>query len=505
MKRSISVIVVGLLFIGGLSFSGCGGSDTNDSGSNNNSGYTDNGNGSGSEVSISHSPFVRFYSRNESRENGTNQVVKFADGVEIPQNHDYILFGQGSIDKSDNGYEGDNALFARVSSKDGALVSAKYVRYVKNAQKNLSEYFRGTTLSYDLDGLTTKDIVLVGDSRTDGTNQAQSNELLITVLDGNGDHKWSKLYAITDGYLMNVGDVAADSDGTFWVVYNGYVPIRIVNGSVETAYLGVLLHIDAKTGEILLSKHIGNNSEYRDIVVTDNRIYITGKAVEGSNRDESVLLLELDKSGEILSANKYTHENTNGINDINENGVGLVYKNGKLYIAYQRDGWNAGILKIDASSKNLDKAVRVFTNSYGTYYRDFEANSDSLYLSANNAGFYKTDLNGNIDKVAMVEGGWKNGIFFDSGNDIVALGSNGAGGLVTSIATKFSDSLQYCGINTRLEDPSENATDVTNEWSSGNLTPSSDLSVAMATNNSGTLEVGSASGVITEQSQCDAQ
>ena len=492
-----------LLIVGGLSLVGCGGESKNDSNNEN-----ENPGGGTTQVTLSHAPFVHLYSREENREDGTNLVAAFWDGIEIPQSHDYLLFGKGSIDRSEDTSQGDNAFFARVSSKDGSLQDATYVRFVNQyGKKNLSEYFRAASLSYYQDAQKRQNIVLVGQSRTDGTVNVQTNGVLVTLLDGDGSHKWSKLYAITDGYLMSIGDVAADSDGTFWVVYNGYVPTEYINGRPQLAYLGVVMHIDARSGDILLAKHIGidvGESRYSDIAVTDDRIYITGKAID-RDRYEKVLVLELDKDAQLLSANKYRHQNANNLGDIVANGDGVVYKSGKLYIAYERDGIDAGILKTDASSKYLEKAVRLFTNAYGSYYRDFDARGDALYLSANNAGFYKTDLDGNIEKIATVAGGWGNGLFFDAANNTITLSSFGAGARITSAATKFSDKLEYCGPATSLLDPTQNATDVTNEWIREEIVPAySDLSVAMATDNSLRLEVGLATRILSQESQCDS-
>lgn len=499
MKRWFSNIF-SILVISSIGFSGCGIGNSSDKKDD-----------TTPAAAITHDPFAMQYARANSDANATSLVVAFWDGVEIPANHDYLLFGQGSVDKYNTNAQDDDALFARVSSKDGTLKSASYVRYVSQDANNSGEtYVRGTTLSYLENGTTKHNIVLIGQARSN--EASKSRGILVTLLDGDGTHKWSRLYQITSGYLNDIGDVAADDDGTFWIAYNGYIPVKTyANGYIETAYLGVVMHIDAKTGDILLAKHFGIDdweSGYLDITLANGKVYISGyshdKSIDTSlKRDgesDTVLLLEIHKDGTLLSANKYFQKDSW---ILGERGNGIVYKEGKIYIAYQIAGIDGGVMKIDANSKSLQKVMKIFHNDYNSYYRDFAIDGESLYLSANNVSFYKTDLDGNIEKIGDGYGGWDNALFIDSQHNIVALTSNGAAANITSFATKFSDKLEKCGINTKVTDPDTNATDVTDKWVAEEISPTyNDIPVAMATNNTGNFEIGSATNIIAQENRC---
>ena len=488
MERFINGFV-SVLLIGTIGFSGCG-SDSDKKKEDENI-----------STSIPNTPFVRYFERKEQKNNQTNSVIAFWDGVEAPKTHDYILFGKGSIDNED-----DDAIFARISSKDGSLKSAKYVRYINiNAQatNNAETYLHGATMRYDDDGIEKNGVVLVGMSRTNETSD--STGLLVTILE-EGSYKWSKIYRMPNGYFLEIGDVAADDDGTFWVVGYGYRAISTNNGSIQRKSTTIVMHIDAKTGDILLSKHLHIDdyewdSRYNDIVLTDNRVYITGKSIKDANsRRDMLLLLELDKQGELLSANKYYKSNESAFG---ERGDGILYKNGKIYIAYEGAGTVGGILKIDATSKEVEKAVELFTNPYNSYYRDFTLRGDYLYFSANNISFYKTDLDGNIEKIAKAEGGWKDSLFIDSSDNIIALSNNGGGGRIASFVTKFSNILEKCGVNTSVYSPQEKAKDVTTLWKKVEMTTSyDDIPVALVQDNSGYFQTGSATNIIKQTSKC---
>ena len=492
MKKYFSIVTAALL-ISGFSLIGCGGGSSNPP-------IKDG-------TSQSNSPFVKHFLRKNEKNQGTKLIISFEDGIEIPTSHNYLVFGKGIVNDSDY-----DALFAQISSKDGSLKSAKYLKFESSdSNKNAEEYKKAITLKYTQNGKEKNNIILLGQSRFNGNSN--TNGILVTLLDENGNYKWSKRYAITSGYLMDIGNIVADKDGTFWLVFNGYIPVgHNPNGSPNLAYLGVVMHINAETGEILLAKHIGIDdwdSQYFDITLANGHVYIVGKShdknIDSSikppyTESDTVLLLELDKDGTLLSANKYIQKNTYVIG---EKGDGIIYKNGKFYIAAEVAGVAGEILKIDENSKNVEKAKKLFTNSYGSYYRDFETLGNNLYYSANNIGFYNTDLYSNIKKLAKTDGGWVNGLFTDSNKNIIVLSSKGGGDRISSIVTKITNNLQYCGVNTKIYNPKENAKDLTNDWVRESINPTyNDIPVAMGIDTNGNFKVGEAKNIIAQENMC---
>ncbi|SFV74729.1 hypothetical protein MNB_SM-3-1444 [hydrothermal vent metagenome] len=515
--RNMSLLLVGAL---GIGVGGCGiNSDSNSSdNSNTNSTATVTTNSTTTVTTSYNSPFLKLYERKNDDNNGSRFNVTFTDGIELPDNGDYLVFGTGSIDKYDTNKRGDDALYARISSKDGTLQSANYVAYNSaDAQADLNEgYIRAAKLSYEQeDGTSVNNVVLVGTATS--TGWAGETGLLVTLLNGDGSYKWSKFYQLTDGNSLFINSVAADSDGTFWVVGNGFVPAKDKDGYIYTTNLGVVIHIDAKTGAILNSEHIGIDdsvSNYSGVVVANGQVYITGTSYDeavdknidpdggGSN---TVLLLELNKDGTLKNGSKYIRKGHWG-----ETGDGIGYKNGSVYIAYETNVYGmseayGGILKVDDTNiANLQKAMEIYSTSPYSYYRDFEISGDNIYLTAAHNAFYQIDLYGNIKKVASTLGAWRGGMFVDSSNNIITFG-NGTSPLAASFVTKFPNDLNItCNNNTLVSSPEQNATDVTEQWFVETIdSPYETVGVGLATNNANSFEQGSALDIITQTNECN--
>lgn len=501
--KSVSLLLVGAL---GVGVGGCGINSNGNSSNISNENKTET-------ITISHDPFVQRYARKNDDNNGTRFNIAFTDGIELPDNNDYLVFGFGSIDKYDTNKRGDDALYARISSKDGTLKSANYVAYNSaDAQADLNEkYLRAAKLSYLQDGKSINNIVLVGHATS--TGWAGDTGLLVTLLSGDGSYKWSKFYQLTDGSGLSINSVAADSDGTFWVVGNGSIPAKDGDGNIYTTNLGVVIHIDAKTGNILNSEHIGIDdsvSNYSDVTVANDQVYITGtsydetvdKNISADGTSNTVLLLELNKDGTLKNGSKYIRKDHWG-----ETGEGIRYKNGSIYIAYETNVYGiaeayGGILKVDANREKLQKAMEIYTSSPYSYYRDFEISGNNIYLTAAHNAFYQTDLSGNIKKVTSTEGAWKGGVFIDSANNIIAFSNSST---IDSVVTKFSNDLSVCSNKTIVSSPEQNATDITNQWFIETInSPYSTVGVGLATNNANSFEQSSALNIITQTSMCDS-
>ena len=497
MRKYIANVAT-LLLLGSISFSGCG----SDSGSEEEG------------TSLSTAPFLQQYARENEENDGTGLDIAFLDGIEIPNNHDYLLFGFGSIDKYNSDNHGDDALFARISSQDGSLKKATYVRYETSEAKNDTEkYIRSAILSYEENGEKINKILLVGTASPDATYQTEG--LLVTLLNGDGEYEWSRHYLLSQGEGLEISEVAADGDGTFWVVGNGSIPAKNPDGTTYWTRLGIVIHIDAKTGEILQASHLGIDdgiSNYFDVTVANDHVYISGSSedttvdtgINSNGFSDTVLLLELNKDATLASATKYMQKEKS----FGERGEGIIYKDGNIYIAFETAGpVEGGIMKIDAgSTKELKTVKQLYTYYPYSYYRDFEIHGDTLYLAATNSSFYKTNLNGDLEKVSWVEGGWTESLFIDSAGNIVSLSHNGLIPRMTSFATKFSNTLATCGLNTTVADPENPSIDITTKWVAETIAPTyPTVPVALATNNAGEFVTGDASNIITQKSLCSSE